>query len=216
MDHGGGEVENRSPVLVFHWRRIFYIFWWLETENRNGVPYRCSVRVSLRLSTTDSQKRKMGLHCSSPKRLQWSTDPHSLFSVVPPTQHRNEARLLSLSCVSPPSSLPPFLLCQCPPCSSPQRRSPLFSNEATERGTEGRRGEAAWSTGTPPPSFGARGRRPKAARSTEELLLLQVVALAFLLEYATTKLQSVGKEASGGAGHGGSIAVRGVEYLLPV
>jgi hypothetical protein len=52
-------------------------------------------------------------------------------------------------------------------------------------------------------------------RAAEELLLLEVVALAFLLEYATTKLRSVGKEASGGAGHGGSIAVRDVEYLLP-
>jgi hypothetical protein len=80
-------------------------------------------------------------------------------------------RLLSL--MSPrrarsPFSPPPWAL-----CSSPQRRSPLFSNEAAEARRHGR-------------------------RAVEELLLLEVVTLAFLLEYATTKLQSAGKAAQGG------------------
>jgi hypothetical protein len=39
--------------------------------------------------------------------------------------------------------------------------------------------------------------------------------LAFLLEYGTNKLRSMGKEASGGADHGSNVVVRGVEYLLP-
>jgi hypothetical protein len=178
MDHGGGEAENRSPVLVFHWRRIFCIFWWLETENRNGVPYRCSVRVSLRLSTTDSQKRKMGLHCSSLKHLQWSTDPHSLFSVVPPTRRRNEARLLSLLCLSaelaPPFSPPPWPLAPLHNAAHPF--SPMKRRSEEQKGAEARR----------------HGRR-----AAEELLLLEVAALAFLLEYATTKFRSVGKAAQG-------------------
>jgi hypothetical protein len=42
-----------------------------------------------------------------------------------------------------------------------------------------------------------------------------VAALAFLLEYGTNMLRSMGKEASGGADHGSNVVVRGVEYQLP-
>jgi hypothetical protein len=84
------------------------------------------------------------------------------------------------SLVSPRRARSPFSPPPCPPCSSLQCRSPLFSNEAAERGTEGRGGEAARSSSPsssrslrspffssmPPPSSGARGRRPEAARST--------------------------------------------------
>jgi hypothetical protein len=119
------------------------------------------------------------------------------------------ARLLSR--VSPPSSLPLFssamppapLRNAAPPFSPMKRRSEARKGAEVRRHGRGAPPPRGRCARLPPrvchhqaPERGEDGPKRHGRRATEELLLLDVAALAFLLEYATTKLRSVGKEAS--------------------
>jgi hypothetical protein len=113
-------------------------------------------------------------------------------------RHPFSQRASSLSCLPAELAPPAPLRNAAPPFSPMKRRS------EARKGAEARRHGRRCGRGAPPPrgrhhqapERGEDGPKRHGRRATEELLLLEVAALAFLLEYATTKLRSLGKEVS--------------------